>query len=241
MAKNLKLLLVENVDALGIVGDVVNVRTGYARNFLLPRGLATKPSDELIKSLSAKRVEAQKQVAEQRSSRESLISKLKGVEITLVKSCNDQGILYGAITQQEVANSLNEQGYAIKPRDVRLPSVIKRIDNYEVHIKLDSDLDATVKLHVKADRELDIEKAKEEAAAQDEQVVVVKKRKDAIDLAAEDEAAKKATKGTWGKAATSTEAAPAAAETKADKKPKAEKADKKADKKGDKPEKKAKK
>ncbi len=62
MAKNIKLLLVENVEALGIVGDVVNVRIGYARNFLLPRSLATQPTDELVKSLAAKRAEAEKQV-----------------------------------------------------------------------------------------------------------------------------------------------------------------------------------
>ena len=55
MAKSLKLLLIENVEALGIVGDVVNVRSGYARNFLLPRGLATQPSEERIKELAGKR------------------------------------------------------------------------------------------------------------------------------------------------------------------------------------------
>src|SRR5687768_7408031 len=108
MAKSLKLLLTENVEALGIVGDVVNVRTGYARNYLLPRNMATTPSDELIKQLAGKRAEAEKQVAAHRKSREELNEKLKGVEVTLVRSCNDMGILYGAITQQDVAAALNE-------------------------------------------------------------------------------------------------------------------------------------
>ncbi len=156
MPRTQKLLLVENVESLGIVGDIVSVRNGYARNFLLPRSLATKPSDELIQQLQGKRAEAQKMLAEQRRQRESLSQKLQGVEIKLVRSCNDQGILYAAITQQDVANELNAGGYAVKPRDVRINQVMKRIDTYEVHLKLDSDLDAAVKVHVQADRKLDL-------------------------------------------------------------------------------------
>ncbi|MFZ4429929.1 MAG: 50S ribosomal protein L9, partial [Phycisphaerales bacterium] len=102
MAKNLKLLLVENVENLGIVGDVVNVRTGYARNFLLPRSLATQPSDDKIKELAGKRAAAQKQLEAQRQTRVDLNGKLQGVELTLIRSCNDQGILYGAISQQDL-------------------------------------------------------------------------------------------------------------------------------------------
>jgi large subunit ribosomal protein L9 len=159
MARNIKLLLTENVDSLGIVGDVVNVRNGYARNFLLPRNLATTPSEAKIKELAAKRAEAERQLALLRKQREELTGKLAGVEVTLTKSCNDQGILYGAITQQEVATALVEKGFAVKPRDVRMGQVIKRVDTYDIHIKLDSDLDTVVKLWVLADRKLDLEKA----------------------------------------------------------------------------------
>ncbi len=164
MPRTQKLLLVENVESLGIVGDIVNVRNGYARNFLLPRALATKPSDELIQQLQGKRAEAQKMLAEQRRMREGLSQKLQGVEIKLVRSCNDQGILYAAITQQDVSNELNAGGYAVKPRDVRINQVMKRIDTYEVHIRLDSDLDASVKVHVQADRKLDLHRDEPAAA-----------------------------------------------------------------------------
>ena len=164
MPRTQKLLLVENVESLGIVGDIVNVRNGYARNFLLPRALATKPSDELIQQLQGKRAEAQKMLAEQRRLREGLSQKLQGVEVKLIRSCNDQGILYAAITQQDVANELNAGGYAVKPRDVRINQVMKRIDSYEVHIKLDSDLDASIKVHVQADRKLDLHRDDHAAA-----------------------------------------------------------------------------
>ena len=165
MAKSVKLLLVENVDSLGIVGDVVNVRTGYARNFLLPRALATTPSEELVKQLAAKRADAQKAVALERKSREAAIAKLKDVEITLVRSVNDQGILYGAVTQQDIASALKELGHNVKPREVRIAQTIKRIDSFDVHVKLDSDLDATVRVHVKPDRELEAARKEEQEEA----------------------------------------------------------------------------
>lgn len=161
MHKSVKLLLTESVDNLGIVGDVVNVRAGYARNYLLPRGLATKPSNEVLESLKAKRVEAEKQVAALRSQRQATIAKMTGLEITVARSCNDQGILYGSVTQQDIAEALSGAGYGIKPREVRLPHTIKRVDSYDIHIKLDSDLETDIKLHVKADRVIDEDRGEE--------------------------------------------------------------------------------
>lgn len=154
MAKTIELLLLDSVENQGIVGDVIKVRTGYARNFLLPRNLATVPSEELIKSLQSKRAEAEKQLAEQRQMRSSTVERLKGFELTLERSCNDQGILYGAVTQQEIAAALVAAGYGVRPRDVRLSGAIKRVDNYDVHIKYETELETYIKLHIKPDRVL---------------------------------------------------------------------------------------
>ncbi len=165
MAKTVKLLLTESVDSLGIVGDVVGVRLGYARNFLLPRGLATTPSDELIQQLASKRAEAQKQLSLLRKQREDMIKKIEGISIELVRSCNDQGILYGGVTQQELANVLTEKGYKVKPREIRINETIKRLGTYDIHVKLDADLDATLKLKINPDRELDLDEEKSESAA----------------------------------------------------------------------------
>lgn len=154
MAKNIELLLVESVENVGIVGDVVKVRTGYARNYLLPRQLATVPSEELVAKLQAKRAEAIKAVAQLREQRAATISKLAGYELTIQRSCNDQGILYGGVTQQEIASALVAAGYAVRPRDVRLSGAIKRVDDYVVHIKYETELETDIKLHVKADRVL---------------------------------------------------------------------------------------
>ncbi len=158
MARTVKLLLTENVDNLGIVGDVVNVRVGYARNFLLPRQLATVPSDEVIADLAEKRKQAEAERARLRKSREAAIEKIEGLEITMTRACNDQGQLYGSVTQQDIASALTELGYDVMPREVRLSHTIKRIDNFEVMVKFDADLEANVKLHVVPDRELELER-----------------------------------------------------------------------------------
>lgn len=155
MARTVQLLLTENVDNLGIVGDVVNVRLGYARNFLLPRELATTPSEEMIASLAEKRKQAEAEMARLRAARKTMIEKLEGHELTLERSCNDQGILYGGVTQADIAEALKAEGYDVRPRDVRLPGTIKRLDTYEVHIKFEADLEATIKLWVVSDRPME--------------------------------------------------------------------------------------
>jgi len=245
MPKSLELLLVENVEALGIVGDVVKVRTGYARNYLLPRALAAQPSDDKIKELQGKRADAQRELALQRKHREELIEKLKGIEVTLVSSCNDLGHLYASITQQDIATALGELGHGVKPRDVRIAQVIKRVDDYDVHVKLDSDLDAIIKVHVKPDRELELIKEQEAApeGASGGRGQTEQQRLDAM------EEASKATRGTWGAPKTEKkEEAEGGKKGKADKHAKGDKGGEKAEKsdkaekseKPDKPEKKAK-
>lgn len=153
--KTVKLLLTENVDNLGIVGDVVSVRLGYARNFLLPRDLATAPSEEKLASLADKRAQAEKELAALDTQRREMISKMEGVEITLERSCNDQGHLYGSVTQQDIADALAEKEFEVKAREVRIPFTIKRIDDFDVLVKLSADLEATIKLHVVADRTIE--------------------------------------------------------------------------------------
>ncbi len=163
MPKTVQLLLTESVDNLGIVGDVVNVRTGYARNFLLPNELATEPTEERIQALATKRAEAERHQRELRQQREKMIEKLEGLEVTLQRSCNDQGQLYGSISQQDIADALAEQGFNVKPREIRLSQSIKRIDSYHVNVKVDTDLEAEIKLWVVADRELDLDGKSSEA------------------------------------------------------------------------------
>ena len=154
MRSNIELLLTENVDGLGIIGDLVSVKSGYARNYLLPHGFATKPSEEAIAELADRRKVAEKKMLEVRALREKIVGDIEGLELHIERSCNDFGMLYGSVTQKDVSEALGEKGFQIKPREVRLPQAIKRVDSYEIPIKLTTDLEAIIKLWVVADRDL---------------------------------------------------------------------------------------
>ena len=167
MARPVELLLTRNVENLGIVGDIVKVRAGYARNYLLPHALAEHPTDAKIDALKDARAKALAEIAAQRQLREETITKLTGVSIKLVRSCNDQGVLYGSITQRDIADALVNAGYAVDMRAVRLAAPFRRIGSYTCTIQFEKELKADVTIDVAADRTLEsAEEAKkaEEAA-----------------------------------------------------------------------------
>ncbi len=173
MARNVELLLTENIENLGIVGDVVGVKPGYARNYLIPLGYAVKPTEGARKALSARRAEVERELAALRKQLEELIEKLAGAEVTLERSCNDQGWLYGSVTQHDIAVALQAAGFnRVTERHVRIGAAIKRIDSYEIPIQLDKDLRTEIKLWVVADRELNLGRSDEaeEAPAEGEGV-----------------------------------------------------------------------
>ncbi|MBX9737438.1 MAG: 50S ribosomal protein L9 [Phycisphaerales bacterium] len=208
MAKNIELLLTENVEGTGIVGDVVKVRKGFARNYLMPRSMATKPSEELIKSLAGKRADALKQIEVQRAERKETISKLDGYQLTLIRSCNDMGILYAAVTQHDIVVALTAAGFnGIKEREVRLGQTVKRVEHYELSVKFDAELEATIKLDVQADRPLDLRRNEPTAPAAGEggaegaegAVPSEKRTKDRTAKAAKEDNEPKAKAGTFEK------------------------------------------
>ena len=155
MAKNTELLLLNTIENLGIVGDVVKVKTGYARNFLLPQGLAEKPTPSKIESLKEARATAQAEISALRSARLQIVDQLTDVTITLTRSCNDQGSLYGSVTPRDISDALHEAGHGVTPESVRLAHPIRHIGSHPVPIQFDKDLKAEVTLVVNPDRELE--------------------------------------------------------------------------------------
>ena len=118
--KRIELLLTENVDNLGIVGDVVKVRPGYARNYLLPHSLAEKPTEGAKKKVAARRAQVEAELKARRDQQEKLIEKLNGFEVTLKRSHNEEGLLYGSVTQHDIVLALAEEGLHLSERDVRI-------------------------------------------------------------------------------------------------------------------------
>lgn len=147
-----KLLLTENVANLGIVGDVVHVKPGYARNYLVPQGLAASPTAGNIKRLAQRRAEVELELRELRNVQEAVLVKLEGYEITMLRSANEQGVLFGGVSQRDIADELRNEGFAVEDRDIRIGDQIKRLDSYEIPVVLAADLKTTIKLWVVSDK-----------------------------------------------------------------------------------------
>ncbi|MBI1336901.1 MAG: 50S ribosomal protein L9 [Phycisphaera sp.] len=150
--KLIQLLLTENIDNLGIVGDVVKVRPGYARNYLLPRGYATDPTEGNIKRLAERRKQVEAELKLKRQGLENLLEKLHEFELTIQRSANDQGILFGGVSQHDIAEALRAEGFAVEDRAVRIGEQIKRLDSYTIPVVLASDLKTEIKLWVVSDK-----------------------------------------------------------------------------------------
>ena len=148
----IELLLTENVENLGIVGDVVKVKPGYARNYLLPMGLATQPTDTAKARVAERRAKVEAELKALRQSQEKLIEALEGFEITIQRSHNEEGQLYGSVTQHDISSALQGEGHPVKERDVRIGHPIKQLDSYMIPIQLALDLKTEIKLWVVSDK-----------------------------------------------------------------------------------------
>ena len=152
--RSIQLLLNQNVEGLGIVGDVVKVKPGFARNYLLPLGIAEFPTDERIEELKEARATAQAELEAIREQRKGIIDSLIDKSIELIRSCNDRGVLYGSVTQRDISDALNEKGHAADERSIRLSQPIRRLGDFNVVVQFEKDLRAEVIVTVLPDRSL---------------------------------------------------------------------------------------
>ncbi|MGD2110590.1 MAG: 50S ribosomal protein L9 [Phycisphaerae bacterium] len=164
----MKLLLCKNIDKLGIVGDIVDVAAGFGRNYLLPKGFATEPTDANIRALAEARKVAELERVRQREQLEALGKRLEDVEVTVRARANEEGVLYGSVGAKEISAALVEEGHPVVPDQVALDAPIRHLDNVSVDIKLADDLKASVKVWVvrekSGDEAEDDEALTEEAA-----------------------------------------------------------------------------
>jgi large subunit ribosomal protein L9 len=150
---NLKLLLNESIKNVGKVGDVVEVSAGYARNYLLPKGLAVEPTPNNVKKIEARRKEIERIEQDKRAGQAKIIEQLAAVEVTLERKANEQGHLFGSVSATDIAKALQAQGLLVNPDDVNLPGKLDRIEKYIVRIKFAEDLAADIKVWVAPDAE----------------------------------------------------------------------------------------
>ena len=173
MAKrNVELLLNITVENLGLVGDVVKVKPGHARNYLLPHGLAEYPTAEKIEALKDARATAAAAMQKRQEGRAKLIARLTDVTIKLIRSVNDQGALYGAVTHRDIFDQLHVDGFPVEIQAVRLANTVRRIGSYTCAIVFDRELRTEINIEVLPDRTLELfqQSVDAERAAENEEV-----------------------------------------------------------------------
>jgi len=150
MASSVEVVLKENLEHLGSIGDVVRVRRGYARNFLLPRGLAVVASRGNVRQIEhEKDVQAQR-IAKLRKAQEEVVLELGKVTLMVAKEAGEDGKLFGSVTSNDVFEGLKAKDVEVDKKKLIMPAQpIKEVGSYEIGVKLPYGLTATVKLEVK--------------------------------------------------------------------------------------------
>lgn len=144
----LKLMLLKDVKGLGSLGEVVKVRPGYARNYLLPRGLATKPSDDSTRRVASLQKKAAAELQKSMEQAKAAAAALSNVSVHIESKSGEGGHLYGSVTAAMICEALKAQGYEVPEAGVQLAQPIKELGIYDVALKLHGDVEAKVKLYV---------------------------------------------------------------------------------------------
>lgn len=144
----MEVILLERIARLGNIGDVVKVRDGYGRNFLVPSKKALRANEENKKLFEARRAEIEKQDAEAKEAAEAIAKTLNNVTLTLVRQASQEGKLYGSVVVRDVCEALTEAGHDVPRSQVILASAIKNTGEYTVRINLHADVVATVTVNV---------------------------------------------------------------------------------------------
>src|SRR5882724_6568974 len=142
-----RVLLREDVDDLGARGEIVRVRAGYARNYLLPRKLAVEATTSNVKQIDQERAALLKKEAKERATADAQSEKLSSLVLEFKRKSGEQGALYGSVTSMDIAETLKERGYEIDRHRIHLREPIKRVGEFAVPVRLHRDV--TINLQVK--------------------------------------------------------------------------------------------
>ena len=132
----MKVILRQDVDELGLEGDIVDVTKGYARNYLIPKGTAVEATPQNMKTfqLQSKKIEARRLKAQEQAER--LREKMEGLVITFLHKAGEEGKLYGSVTSMDIASQLEAQGIVVDRRKVVLEKPIKALGEFQVPVKI---------------------------------------------------------------------------------------------------------
>jgi len=140
----MKVILKKDVASVGKAGALVNVADGYARNFLIPRGLATEASSRNVQDLERERETATRKVDKEKKTAQTLVDALEGVTCHISRKVGQQDKLFGSVTSKDVGDALSEQGIEIDKKDIMLEEPIKSIGEFPVRVKVHPGMSATI-------------------------------------------------------------------------------------------------
>ncbi|MBX7527019.1 50S ribosomal protein L9 [Qipengyuania vesicularis] len=170
------IILLQRIEKLGTIGDVVTVKDGYARNFLLPQKKALRANEANKKVFEANRDRLEKENAERRSEAEKAGTKVDGVEIILIRAASNTGQLYGSVNVRDIVNGLADKGHEIDKKQVIMGNPIKTIGMHDVRVDLHPEVSVTIKANVaRSDDEAELQTQGVDVLAQmfeDEQAAI---------------------------------------------------------------------
>ncbi len=147
----MKIILKREVDKLGDIGDIVVVRDGYARNYLIPKGLAVRATDSMLKAIETEKKQKAFKIERERKAARELAESLERLVLTIKVKAGEEGRLYGTVTPQMVVDGLKAQGFEVDRKQITIDPPIKQVGKYEVAVKLYSDVVAKLNLEVEAE------------------------------------------------------------------------------------------
>lgn len=149
----MQVILMEKVVNLGALGDVVKVKDGFARNFLIPQGKAKRATEKNLKEFEDRRTELEKKAGQVLTSSQERAAKVEGVKLEIAQKAGPDGRLFGSVTNADIAEALQKQGHEVKKAEIRMPSgPLKHIGEFPVTLQLHSDVLANIVVHVVAEQ-----------------------------------------------------------------------------------------
>jgi large subunit ribosomal protein L9 len=161
----MQVILFDNIDRLGLKGDVVNVANGYYRNYLGPRNLALDASEANLKRLEAKRRKLKSEAEKQRQEAEGFASQLANAKIVFTRKSPDGDKLFGSVTAHEIFDALVAQGFNLQRQQIALRESLKTVGTHTVKIRLIGQMEGHVKVVVEPEKEDEVAAAPAEAVA----------------------------------------------------------------------------
>ena len=149
----MQVILLEKNHKLGELGDVANVKSGYARNYLIPQGKAKPATKENLAEFELIKVELEKKEATALADAQTIESKMTDITCSISANAGEEGKLFGSVGPIDIVKSLHDQGFEIEKRDVNMPEAIRYIGEYEVTVDLHTDIVVPVKVLVEASTE----------------------------------------------------------------------------------------